>query len=166
MGWLTDQIAGAPVAPAAPSRGSATPSHIMPGRARPASVAPQARQTFAVAEDDPEDDYHGDGSFQDTVDHPEAYRGRGGAAAKAKEGLCPNCESPNYFTRTQASKGKILNTVTGQMATVAPHCNDCGYNGLFDLEGEGVSGITGQAVHAARQFETGPASFAIIGRVG
>ena len=48
---------------------------------------------------------------------------RGGPAMRADPGGCPECGSPRYYSRAK--------TVSRGPAP-APHCFDCGFNGLFD----------------------------------
>lgn len=48
---------------------------------------------------------------------------RGGPAMKSDPGGCPECGSPRYYSRAK--------TVSRGPAP-APHCFDCGFNGLFD----------------------------------
>jgi len=52
-----------------------------------------------------------------------ASQWRGGAAMKNDPGGCPECGSPRYYSRSK--------TVSRGPAP-APHCFDCGWNGLFD----------------------------------
>ena len=47
---------------------------------------------------------------------------RGGPAARTEGQPCPNCGSNHYFSRAGKSR----------LPAPAPHCFDCGYNGLFD----------------------------------
>lgn len=49
---------------------------------------------------------------------------RGGKAHKVDAYPCPNCGSDKFYSRTgaEARRGPAP----------APHCFECGYNGLFD----------------------------------
>lgn len=48
---------------------------------------------------------------------------RGGPAMKSDPGGCPECGSPRFYSRAK--------TVSRGPAP-APHCFDCGFNGMFD----------------------------------
>jgi hypothetical protein len=57
-----------------------------------------------------------------------------GVAHKTDTHPCPQCGSPQYFSRATANK---------RMPPPAPHCYNCGYNdGMFDqgLESSWVTG--------------------------
>jgi len=48
---------------------------------------------------------------------------RGGVAMRTDPGGCPECGSPRFYSRAKAvSRGPAP----------APHCFDCGHNGLFE----------------------------------
>jgi hypothetical protein len=106
-----------------------------------------------------------DGTFQQVIDHPEAYQGKHSKEFVRQEGQtgrCPNCDGPNYFARTQHTK---LSS-DGRRIPPAPHCMDCGYNGMYDLQGEGINGVAGTGVRAGRQLASiGFQGKTIVGRV-
>lgn len=49
---------------------------------------------------------------------------RGGKAHKIDSEPCPQCNSPRYYSRTGEG--------TRRGPPPAPHCFDCGYNGMFE----------------------------------
>lgn len=52
-----------------------------------------------------------------------AGRWRGGQANRTERTPCPGCGGPRFFSRANANS---------RSGSPAPHCFDCGYNGLFD----------------------------------
>jgi hypothetical protein len=54
----------------------------------------------------------------------------GGQAHKEESGTCPNCGSSNYFSRRREAK-----VTQNGMATPAPQCFNCSYNGMFQIFG-------------------------------
>lgn len=52
-----------------------------------------------------------------------AAQWRGGPAMRTDPGGCPSCGSPRYYSRSKKNS---------RDPAPAPHCFDCGYNGLFD----------------------------------
>jgi hypothetical protein len=79
-----------------------------------------------------------------------AYKPRKAASAQDTIGPCPNCGSGNYFSRTQG-------VMRGPAP--APHCMDCGHNGLYDLEGMTTTGAGGQVTSSAKQINAGRGHF-------
>jgi hypothetical protein len=74
----------------------------------------------------------------------EAAAGGGlGEGSKQPGGItsCPNCGG-YMMSRSAIMNGRnvVLNVGTGQMASPAPQCVDCGYNGMYML---GVNPTTG-----------------------
>lgn len=69
---------------------------------------------------------------QPVSDRPETFSevlraGRGGPAAKAGIGNCPNCGSGNMF----APQGGSIMKEDGRMVSPVSKCFDCGYNGNY-----------------------------------
>lgn len=60
---------------------------------------------------------------------------KGGQGTKTETQSCPNCGSGDYFSRANVSGSKMVNTNSGTMAHAAPHCFDCGHNGLYTQAG-------------------------------
>jgi hypothetical protein len=59
------------------------------------------------------------------------WRGwQGGQGNREETGRCPNCGGTNYFSRRQ----NAVVTANG-MASPAPQCFDCSYNGRFQIFG-------------------------------
>lgn len=54
----------------------------------------------------------------------------GGKAARMETDHCPNCGSANYFSRRSESK-----VTQNGMASPAPQCFECSYNGMFTIFG-------------------------------
>jgi predicted RNA-binding Zn-ribbon protein involved in translation (DUF1610 family) len=57
---------------------------------------------------------------------------RGGAATRTEQQLCPECGSGQFFSRAGKSR----------MPPPAPHCYNCGFNGLFDQANPQVWGAS------------------------
>lgn len=57
-------------------------------------------------------------------------RWRGGQGTKTETQHCPNCGSANFFSR----RGQSVTTHNGVMPP-APHCMECGHNGVFVMFG-------------------------------
>lgn len=75
--------------------------------------------------------------IQVTKDNVVALTGlwQGGQGTKTETMRCPSCGSGDYFSRANVSGSKMVNTNSGTMAHAAPHCFDCGYNGLYEQAG-------------------------------
>lgn len=58
------------------------------------------------------------------------------AATRLDGDICPNCGSNDYSIRTMGVR---------RGPPPAPHCFQCGHNGMFDLEGTAASGADSQA---------------------
>lgn len=56
----------------------------------------------------------------------------GGRGTREETGNCPNCGSTNFFTRKSESK-----VTQNGMASPAPQCFECSYNGTFQIFGGG-----------------------------
>lgn len=54
----------------------------------------------------------------------------GGRAAREETGHCPNCGSSHFFSRKEGAK-----VTQNGMATPAPQCFECSYNGLYQIFG-------------------------------
>lgn len=64
-----------------------------------------------------------------------AGRWQGGQGTKTETQRCPSCGSGDYFSRANVSGSRTINTNSGVAAHAAPHCFDCGYNGLYEQAG-------------------------------
>jgi len=98
--------------------------------ARGISVGPQTVPAQVTAQPQPVQQYQPPPT--PVSDQPSSFSevlraGRGGPAAKASIGNCPECGSPNLFS--QAGGAVMRND--GTMVPPSPKCFDCGYNGRF-----------------------------------
>lgn len=102
----------------------------------PAYERPPQQQYIPPADNDPiPTDENGQIHFMDA-----AIRWKGGDATKKEHGICPNCGSRNYFSRSQGQGRRIgLINRSGQKCQPAPICFECGYNGLFESFGGGLT---------------------------
>lgn len=75
--------------------------------------------------------------IQVTKDNVVALTGlwQGGQGTKTETQRCPQCGSSDYFSRANVSGSKMVNTNSGTMAHAAPHCFDCGHNGMYTQAG-------------------------------
>ena len=72
-----------------------------------------------------------------------AFQWQGGEGTRTEVQKCPQCNSSNYFSRTNrpAAGVNVGGGASGQLVTengrvsVAARCFDCNYNGLYDLQG-------------------------------
>lgn len=60
---------------------------------------------------------------------------QGGQGTKTETSRCPQCSSGDYFSRMNVSGSRVVNTSSGTTASAAPHCFDCGFNGLYTQAG-------------------------------
>lgn len=141
--------AAPPPAPAAnpyAPRGPQTPAQVLSQNAGPAIYRQDAQGQGTYG--DVLKESHGEGSAGYQPD-PRKY---GVLSDTSVDSACPNCESPNYFSRRGGirSGGKVP----------APHCFDCGYNGeaSYFQEAMTTGNVTGDA-QKARGVNTGYVDF-------
>lgn len=101
-----------------------TPSHVQ---------APQ--QQFVPQMEAPVLDENGQMHMADAI-----VRWRGGDGTKKETQTCPNCGGRNYFSRSSGQGKRIgLMNRSGQACPPAPICFECGYNGIFESFGGGLT---------------------------
>lgn len=105
------KVLGQPAAPAYPQQ-PASPS--LP----PTTPAPVQQPPAPPAQDAPPGQMH----ITDAI-----ARWKGGAG-NAETATCPRCGSRNVFSRANAA----IITSSGASASPAPHCYECGWNGLWE----------------------------------
>jgi hypothetical protein len=111
-----------------------TPRHVPP---TPSYQQPPPQQ-YVQPTDAPVVDENGQVHVGDAI-----IRWRGGDGNK-EQGLCPNCNSRNYFSRSKGQGKRIgLMNKNGQACTPAPICFECGYNGMFEAFGGAFTDLGG-----------------------
>lgn len=60
---------------------------------------------------------------------------KGGQGTKTETSRCPNCGGTDFFSRSNVNGSRIINSNSGTTASAAPHCFDCGYNGMYTQAG-------------------------------
>ncbi len=99
-------------------------------RGLPTQWSPRGQSTIAV--ETIEEAVAGMPQYFDPNGNPlaQAALWRGGDATKHEHDSCPQCGSGNYFSRTNNLRGMSPQL---QRRPPAPHCFECGFNGLYDL---------------------------------
>ena len=115
--WYARKLGRAPTAPAAPTS--------YPATAAPLQAVPQQYVTPGSTPPVAPVPVDGQSNMGEAI-----TRWQGGEGTKTEVDRCPRCDSPNYFSRRSGA----LTTPNGRM-TPAPHCYDCGHNGLWEQFG-------------------------------
>ena len=131
-----DRHLGAPqTAPTPQRRDSYPPSAPTPQRGvqQPQQTIRNPYRNFG---DDQEESFSQDVGIADAVAMGDRYRPKAGKAKSIHDAdpegntLCPECGSGLYFSRRGAIK---------RGPAPAPECGNCGYNGLWEQSGTGLS---------------------------
>jgi hypothetical protein len=124
-----------------------------PGYQQPPAYAPNGLPYAAPAPSAPAQGWVPDGrggwepGQPPTTDGIHVHYMDAAAHFKGREGIkqvteCPNCGGP-LVPRNEGGQNNIMNLNSGIIATPAPECATCGYNGKFEQmgSGRGVEGI-------------------------
>lgn len=126
--WYARKLGGgqapAPVAPSHPPT-TQSPYARLPYQPTPQQGQPYQEQQYQPPEEAPVEAGEDGSWFQQMATR--AASAKRPPTVKAKETYnCPECGSNNFFTRASTRK---------RGPAPAPHCTECGYNGLFEQFG-------------------------------